>query len=77
MLKVPLMFPQFALPLPKLTDCICEIWVMIFYRECLSVETAEQFGGYLGVCKHSLIRAKERGVIWHDAVQSFSFGQGV
>ena len=69
MLKVPLMFPQLVLLSPKLTDCICEIWVMMFYPECcLSVETVQRFLGYQGVCKLSVIRAEERGrlgcLIW-------------
>jgi len=58
------MFPQLELPSPKLTDCIFEIWVMMFYLECyLSVETVQRFVEFQGVCKNSVMRAKEGGTI--------------
>ena len=44
----------------------------MFYSECcLSVETVQRFVEFQGVCKNSVMRAKEGGVIWLVVAQYY------
>ena len=48
LLKLFVVFPQWALPSPTLTDCVCVIWAMISCPECwFNVEMVQEFVGVL------------------------------
>ena len=71
MLKQPLMFPQLALPSPKLTEY--EGWAIVLYSKLLlSVGMVQRFVGELeeftgiNILSPALKKAGRCGLLWHN-----------
>ena len=69
LVKLLVMFPQLALPSPKLAEY--DDWAMVFYRKCwCNVEMVERFvGGLRGrvnIQCPGLKKAGRCGLLWHN-----------